>query len=85
MFPEGDGVSEQEVKQRSKEEKRRGGGGGEEGMVHLVWTRHLDRAGMGRERGVCRGSGNKTTGRVEVAVLLLVVSTHPPTVQRFRC
>ena len=54
-------------------------------MVHLVWTRHLDRAGMGRERGVCRGSGNKTTGRVEVAVLLLVVSTHPPTVQRFRC
>lgn len=83
MFPEGDGVSEQEVKQRSKEEERREGG--EEGMVHLVWTRHLDRAGMGRERGVCRGSGNKTTGRVEVAVLLLVVSTHPPTVQRFRC
>ena len=26
MFPEGDGVSEQEVKQRSKEEERREGG-----------------------------------------------------------
>ena len=54
MFPEGDGVSEQEVKQRSKEEERREGG--EEGMVHLVWTRHLDRAGMGRDGEGCVGA-----------------------------
>ena len=54
MFPEGDGVSEQEVKQRPKEEERREGG--EEGMVHLVWTRHLDRAGMGRDGEGCVGA-----------------------------
>lgn len=25
-------------------------------MVHLVWTRHLDRAGMGREGEGCVGA-----------------------------
>lgn len=29
-------------------------------MVHLVWTRHLDRAGMRRERG------NRCVGAVEI-------------------